>query len=218
MAYSFSRRDFMKCAGVTVLAVAAGGLLTGCGGNSDTAGYIPAKTDTNISVDGAAGKVVTRVMGWQDGWTSSGSLSSAEKLVSQIVGGNTGMTWISVVFRVTNNTNKTIELGSTGEAALNSVVKALTTGHYEQLDQLGRQNFDITSDKGHVYHADIGYQSGADGLPNAYSNTLAPDATGFIKMYCIVPSNWEKLSLIYKPDYAKDQNVKFVLKKSDKMA
>ena len=32
MAYNFSRRDFMKCAGVTVLAVAAGGLLTGCGG------------------------------------------------------------------------------------------------------------------------------------------------------------------------------------------
>lgn len=34
MAYNFSRRDFMKCAGVTVLAVAAGGLLTGCGGGS----------------------------------------------------------------------------------------------------------------------------------------------------------------------------------------
>ncbi len=34
MALNFSRRDFMKCAGVTVLAVAAGGLLTGCGGGS----------------------------------------------------------------------------------------------------------------------------------------------------------------------------------------
>lgn len=219
MAYSFSRRDFMKCAGVTVLAVAAGGLLTGCGSSLDTRDYIIAKTDTNISVTNTPGKVVARVMGWQDGWTpkDSGLLSSVEKLTSQIVGGNTSMTWISVVFRVTNNTNKPIELGSTGEAALNSVLLALTTGKYEKLDQLGRQNFDITSDQGHVYHADIGYQSGADGLPNAYSNTLAPDATGFIKMYCIVPSKWEKMALVYKPDYASDQIKRFVLTRSDKM-
>lgn len=220
MAYNFSRRDFMKCAGVTVLAVAAGGLLTGCGGNLDTKGYIPAKTDIGITVDNTPDKAVARVMGWQDGWTpkDSGILSSLEKFASQIVGGNSNMTWISVVFKVQNNTNKTIELGSTGEAALNSVLLALTTGNYDRLDQLGRQNFEITSDRGHVYHADIGYQSGADGLPNAYSNTLAPNATGFIKMYCILPSRWEKLSLTYKPDYAKDQSIRFVLTKGDKMA
>lgn len=219
MAYNFSRRDFMKCAGVTVLAVAAGGLLVGCGGNSNTDGYLPSKTDTNISADGATGKVVTQVVGWQDGWTpkDGGILSSLEKFASQIVGGNTGYTWISVVFKVKNNTNKEITLGSTGEAALGSVLLALTTGKYGALDKLGRQNFDITSDVGHVYHADIGYQMGADGLPDAYNNTLAPDKTGFIKMYCIVPSKWSKLSLVYKPDYAKNQNVKFVLTTKDKM-
>lgn len=221
MAYNFSRRDFMKCAGVTVLAVAAGGLLTGCGGAGvDDGSYLPAKKDTNITADNANGKVVTQVVGWQDGWTPSSAsiLGDLEKLASQITGGNASVTWMSVIFKVTNNTDQPIQLGNTAENALSSVILALTTGHYEKLDQLGRQNFDITTDKGAVHHADIGYQMGNDGLPNAYGNTLEKGATGFIKMYCIVPSKWSKMYLTYKPDYAANKSVKFVLTTSDKIA
>lgn len=35
MSYTFSRRDFMKAAAATVLAVSAAGVLTGCGGDSE---------------------------------------------------------------------------------------------------------------------------------------------------------------------------------------
>lgn len=53
MSMNFTRREFLKCAGVTVLAVGTGSLLTGCGGSSSgygTAGMGEELTFQNITV------------------------------------------------------------------------------------------------------------------------------------------------------------------------
>lgn len=52
MSINITRRDFLKCAGITVLAVGAGGLLTGCedGGGSGTAGINTPQTIKGITV------------------------------------------------------------------------------------------------------------------------------------------------------------------------
>lgn len=219
MALEFTRRDFMKCAGVTVLAVAAGGMLTACGGGGGNGGgdsYLPSGKDTNVKVNDT-GSAAVQVAGWQDGWTSSSSgiIGNVEKLVATIISGNTDATWFSVLFKITNNSQEVISLGSTTELLLSNVVKGLTSGDYSDFDKLGHPNFEITSDKGTIHHADIGYQVGTDGLPSSYSDKLAPGASGYIKMYCIGPSNWTKLYLTYKGNGA---SAKFVVNRdSDKI-
>jgi len=48
MSMNFSRRDFLKCAGITVLAVGAGSLLTGCGGGGSGDGAAGVGTPATI--------------------------------------------------------------------------------------------------------------------------------------------------------------------------
>lgn len=55
MSMNFSRRDFLKCTGITVLAVGMGSLLTGCGGGGSGSGT--AGINTPLTIDGITVKV-----------------------------------------------------------------------------------------------------------------------------------------------------------------
>ena len=55
MSMNFSRRDFLKCTGITVLAAGMGSLLTGCGGGGSGSGT--AGVNTPLTIDGITVKV-----------------------------------------------------------------------------------------------------------------------------------------------------------------
>ena len=55
MSMNSSRRDFLKCTGITVLAVGMGSLLTGCGGGGSGSGT--AGVNTPLTIDGITVKV-----------------------------------------------------------------------------------------------------------------------------------------------------------------
>lgn len=207
MAYNFSRRDFMKCAGVTVLAVAAGGLLTGCGGGGNNDGTtIPSKTDAKFTT-AENGTVTVQLKGYQDGWGTQ-----TDGLISKIIAGNTSVTWVSATVAITNNSEQAINMGNTIEDLVKTLTGMVFTGDYTKIDRLKNEDFDVYTDRGSkVYHGDVGYQADGTGMSNFSKDKLDPGKTGYVKLFCITPSNWKTMSIKYAPSFAKGQSTTFLL-------
>lgn len=203
MAHNVSRRDFMKCAGVTVLAVAAGGLLAGCGGGGNNNGStIPSKTDSTFTT-GEKGKVTVQLKGYQEGWGTR-----LDGTISRIIKGTTGVTWIAVTVTITNNSEQYVNMGNTFE----DLIQTLASGDYKNIDRIKNEDFDVYTDRGSkVYHGDVGYQIDKTGMPDFCKDKLAPGETGYVKLYCITPSNWQTMDIKYTPSFTKGQSTTFRL-------
>ena len=199
MAYNFSRRDFMKCAGVTVLAVAAGGLLTGCagGGTDDGKTY-------GQNVAATVGKVKVTLLGYE------------QDPIAGIVGNYNNKTMIQICVGIENNSDETIRMGNTTADKLSDVIKAIYNNNY---GSLAESDFAITDSNGRTtYHADIGYRTASSGtIDFGVLGELEPGKTGCIKAFAIVPSNWEQLKIKYTPYFAKNEARTFVLKRANKI-
>lgn len=207
MAYNFSRRDFMKCAGVTVLAVAAGGLLAGCAGGGNNGGNtIPSKTDAKFTTN-EKGTVTVQLKGYQDGWGTQ-----TDGMISKIIAGNTNVTWISATVAITNNSEQPVYMGNTIEDLLKTLTGMVVGGDYTKIDRIKNEDFDVYTDRGsRVYHGDVGYQSDGTGMTNFSRDKLEPGKTGYVKLFCITPSNWKTMSIKYSPSFAKGQSTTFRL-------
>ncbi len=199
MALDMTRRDFMKCAGVTVLAVAAGGLLAGCsdGGTGDGKTYGQNEATT-------VGGVKVKLLGYE------------QDPISGMVGNYNDKTLISICIGIENTSDKTIKMGNTTQTKLAEVIKAIYNNNYSGLAD---SDFIITSDNGiKLAHADIGYKTGASGTISwGVLDDLAPGATGCIRAYTLVPSNWEQLKIKYTPYFAKTESRTFILKRANKI-
>ena len=97
MSMNFSRRDFLKCTGITVLAVGMGSLLTGCGGGGSGSGT--AGINTPLTIDG----ITVKVTGFeQEAVTAS---------VAGIVGTDTNHKFLFPEVTVQNGTGRAFYLG-----------------------------------------------------------------------------------------------------------
>ena len=204
MAMDFSRRDFMKCAGVTVLAVASGSLLTGCGG-SDAGVYGVDKTAT-VAAAGGRGSAKVTLKGYTDGW-----LSGWDAFASNITGTYANRKWITVSLKIENHTNDDIPLGNTTEDALKTLRDSLLKGDFEKLENIHNANFAMKCDGGKVLFAAVGYKIKDNGDIDGYSAKLSNDESGFVKLYCIVPNNWGKMDILYTPPFNPDKQYTFRL-------
>ncbi len=207
MAYNVSRRDFMKCAGVTVLAVAAGGLLTGCsGGGNNDGNTIPSKTDATFTTN-EKGTVTVQLKGYQDGWGTQ-----TDGMISKIIAGNTDVTWVSATVEITNKSEQSINMGNTLQDLLGTLAGMVVSGDYKNIDRIKNEDFDVYTDRGSkVYHGDVGYQSNETGMTDFSKDKLEAGKTGYVKLYCIAPSNWKTMSIKYSPSFAKGQSTTFLL-------
>lgn len=198
MAYNFSRRDFMKCAGVTVLAVAAGGLLTGCGGGVDDGNSYGQNVPTTV------GGVKVKLLGYE------------QDPIAGMVGNYNNKTMIQICIGIENTSEEAIRMGNTTADKLTDVIKAIYNNDYSKLAE---SDFAITDSNGlTIYHADIGYRTSASGtIDFGVLGELEPGKTGCIKAFAIVPSNWEQLKIKYTPYFAKNEARVFVLKRANKI-
>lgn len=206
MAYNFSRRDFMKCAGVTVLAVASGSLLTGCGGSSDAGVYGVDKTATVAAAAGGSGSAKVTLKGYKDGW-----FSSLDAFASNITGTYAKTKWITVSLKIENNTNGDIVMGNTTESALKTLYNSLLTGDFKQLENIHDANFAMKCDGGKALFAAVGYKIKDNGDIDGYSAKLSKGESGFLKLYCIVPNSWGKMDILYTPPFNPDKHYTFRL-------
>lgn len=197
---SMSRRVFLKCVGAAALAVTASGIFAGCseeGGGSKNTVYGANET---VQING----VNVKLLGYRLGPISGMAENYA------------GKTFITVCIGLDNQSEQTVKMGNTTETELAEVLKAIYNNQYETL---GKSDFKMTSDSGKIGHAEIGYLTNETGLESyGVRDNLKPKQTGCIKIYAIVPSDWEQIGIQYTPYFAPNETRNFVLNRSNKIS
>lgn len=204
MASIMSRRVFLKCAGAAALAVTASGIFAGCseeGGGSKNTVYGANET---VQLNG----VNVKLLGYQQGFGS------------EIAGNYADKTLIAICFGLDNQSEKAIQMGNTAQDKLSDVWKAIKNNKF---DTLGESEFVVVAKDKKLGHAAIGYSRMTpnagigDILGAGFLGTLEPQKSGCIKIYAIVPSDWEQIGIQYTPYFAPNETRSFVLNRSNKL-
>lgn len=201
---SMSRRVFLKCVGAAALAVTASGIFAGCseeGGGSKNTVYGANET---VQING----VNVKLLGYQQGFGS------------EIAGNYADKTLIAICFGLDNQSEKAIQMGNTAQDKLDDVWKAIKNNKF---DTLGESEFVVVAKDKKLGHAAIGYSRMTpnagigDILGAGFLGTLEPQKSGCIKIYAIVPSDWEQIGIQYTPYFAPNETRSFVLNRSNKL-
>lgn len=201
---SMSRRVFLKCVGAAALAVTASGIFAGCseeGGGSKNTVYGANET---VQING----VNVKLLGYQQGFGS------------EIAGNYADKTLIAICFGLDNQSEKAIQMGNTAQDKLSDVWKAIKNNKF---DTLGESEFVVVAKDKKLGHAAIGYSrmtpnaGNGDILGAGFLGTLEPQKSGCIKIYAIVPSDWEQIGIQYTPYFAPNETRSFVLNRSNQL-
>lgn len=201
---SMSRRVFLKCVGAAALAVTASGIFAGCseeGGGSKNTVYGANET---VQING----VNVKLLGYQQGFGS------------EIAGNYADKTLIAICFGLDNQSEKAIQMGNTAQDKLSDVWKAIKNNKF---DTLGESEFVVVAKDKKLGHAAIGYSGMnpnvgiGDILGAGFLGTLEPQKSGCIKIYAIVPSDWEQIGIQYTPYFAPNETRSFVLNRSNQL-
>ena len=197
---SMSRRVFLKCAGAAALAVTASGIFAGCSEEGGGSGGTVYGANETVQING----VNVKLLGYR------------LDPISGMVGNYAGKTFITVYIGLDNQSEQTVKMGNTTETELAEVLKAIYKNQYETL---GKSDFKMTSDSGKIGHAEIGYLTDETGLKSyGVRDNLQPKQTGCIKIFAIVPSDWEQIGIQYTPYFAPNETRNFVLNRSNKIS
>ena len=201
---SMSRRVFLKCVGAAALTVTASGIFAGCseeGGGSKNTVYGANET---VQING----VNVKLLGYQQGFGS------------EIAGNYADKTLIAICFGLDNQSEKAIQMGNTAQDKLSDVWKAIKNNKF---DTLGESEFVVVAKDKKLGHAAIGYSRMTpnagigDILGAGFLGTLEPQKSGCIKIYAIVPSDWEQIGIQYTPYFAPNETRSFVLNRSNQL-
>ena len=197
---SMSRRVFLKCAGAAALAVTASGIFAGCSEEGGGSGGTVYGANETVQING----VNVKLLGYR------------MDPISGMVENYAGKTFITVYIGLDNQSEQTVKMGNTTETELAEVLKAIYKNQYETL---GKSDFKMTSDSGKIGHAEIGYLTDETGLKSyGVRDNLQPKQTGCIKIFAIVPSDWEQIGIQYTPYFAPNETRNFVLNRSNKIS
>lgn len=204
MASIMSRRVFLKCAGAAALAVTASGIFTGCsesGGGSSSTVY---GVNETVQING----VNVKLLGYQQGFAS------------EIAGNYKDKTLIAVCFGLDNQSEKPIQMGNTTQDELSKVLYAIKNNKFETL---GKSDFVMVAKDKKLGHAAIGYSGMTsagigDVLGAGFLGTLEPQKSGCIKIFTLVPSDWEQIGIQYTPYFAPNETYNFVLNRANKLS
>ena len=194
---SMSRRVFLKCAGAAALAVTASGIFAGCSEEGGGSGGTVYGANETVQING----VNVKLLGYR------------MDPISGMVENYAGKTFITVYIGLDNQSEQTVKMGNTTETELAEVLKAIYKKQYETL---GKSDFKMTSDSGKIGHAEIGYLTDETGLKSyGVRDNLKPKETGCIKIFTIVPSDWEQIGIQYTPYFAPNETRSFVLNRTN---
>lgn len=200
MANLITRRNFLKCAGVAVLAVTASGIFTGCseGGGGEISGL-----GVNQTVTTSNG-VKIKLLGYQQYW------------VSEMTGNYSGQTMIQACFAIDNQSGGSIQMGNTTQDYIKEVLYAV---YNNKFDNLTKGDFVTATKNGQLGNAAIAYKTAEAGsISFGIIGTLEDKKTGCIKVFIALPDNWDQVGIRYTPSFAKDKTFSFVLNRSDRIS
>lgn len=198
MASIMSRRVFLKCAGAAALAVTASGILAGCSEEGGGSGGTVYGVNETVQING----VNVKLLGYQQGFAS------------ELAGNYADKTLIAVCFGLDNQSEKAIQMGNTTQDELSKVWDAIKNNKFETL---GKSDFVMVAKDKKLGHAAIGYSRMTpnagigDILGAGFLGTLEPQKSGCIKVFTLVPSDWEQIGIQYTPYFAPNETYNFVL-------
>lgn len=200
---SMSRRVFLKCAGAAALAVTASGIFAGCSEEGGGSGSTVYGVNETVQING----VNVKLLGYQQG------------SASKIAGNYADKTLIAVCFGLENQSDKAIQMGNTAQNKLDDVWEAIKNNKF---DTLGESEFVVVAKDKKLGHAAIGYSGMTDAgigdiLGAGFRGTLEPKESGCIKIFTLVPSDWEQIGIQYTPYFAKNETYNFVLNRANKL-
>lgn len=200
---SMSRRVFLKCAGAAALAVTASGIFAGCSEEGGGSGGTVYGANETVQING----VNVKLLGYQQGFGS------------EIAGNYADETLIAICFGLENQSDKAIQMGNTAQDELKKVWDAIKENDFKSL---GEREFVVVAKDKKLGHAAIGYSKMtkvgiSDILGAGILGTLEPQKSGCIKIYAIVPSDWEQIGIQYTPYFAPNETRSFVLNRSNKL-
>lgn len=200
MASYITRRNFLKCAGITALAITASGIFTGCseGGGGEISGLGVNQTVTTTN------GVKIKLLGYQQYW------------VSEMTGNYSGQTMIQACFAIDNQSGESIQMGNTSQDYLKKVWYAVYNNRF---DTLTKGDFVTATKNGQLGNAAIAYKtSDAGSTSYGFNGTLEDQKTGCIKVFIALPDNWDQVGIRYTPSFAKDKTFSFVLNSSNRIS
>lgn len=200
---SMSRRVFLKCAGAAALAVTASGIFAGCSEEGGGSGGTVYGVNETVQING----VNVKLLGYQQGFAS------------ELAGNYADKTLIAICFGLDNQSDKAIQMGNTAEDKLDDVWKAIKNNDF---GALGKSDFVVVAKDKKLGHAAIGYsemtKAGIGNILRAgFLGTLEPKKSGCIKIFTLVPSDWEQIGIQYTPYFAKNETYNFVLNRTNKV-
>lgn len=200
---SMSRRVFLKCAGAAALAVTASGIFAGCSEEGGGSGGTVYGANETVQING----VNVKLLGYQQGFAS------------ELAGNYADKTLIAICFGLDNQSDKAIQMGNTAEDKLDDVWKAIKNNDF---GALGKSDFVVVAKDKKLGHAAIGYsemtKAGIGNILRAgFLGTLEPKKSGCIKIFTLVPSDWEQIGIQYTPYFAKNETYNFVLNRTNKV-
>lgn len=201
MASIMSRRVFLKCAGAAALAVTASGIFAGCSEEGGGSGGTVYGANETVQING----VNVKLLGYQQG------------SASKIAGNYADKTLIAVCFGLDNQSENAIQMGNTTQDELSKVWDAITNNEFEKL---GKSDFVMVAKDKKLGHAAIGYSGMTsagigDVLGAGFLGRLEPQKSGCIKVFTLVPSDWEQIGIQYTPYFAPNETRSFVLNRTN---
>lgn len=198
---SMSRRVFLKCAGAAALAVTASGIFAGCSEEGGGSGGTVYGVNETVQING----VNVKLLGYQQG------------SASKIAGNYADETLIAVCFGLNNQSENPIQMGNTAQDELSKVLYAIKNNDF---GTLGKSDFVMVAKDKKLGHAAIGYSGMTDAgigdiLGAGFLGTLEPQKSGRIKIYAVVPSDWEQIGIQYTPYFAPNETRSFVLNRTN---
>lgn len=200
MASYITRRNFLKCAGITALAITASGIFTGCseGGGGEISGL-----GVNQTVTTSNG-VKIKLLGYQ------------QYPLAEMTGNYSGQTMIQACFAIDNQSGGSIQMGNTTQDSLAKVWDAI---YKNKLDTLTKGDFVTATKNGQLGNAAIAYKTAEAGsISLGINGTLENKKTACIKVFIALPNNWDQVGIRYTPSFAKDKTFSFVLNRSDRIS
>lgn len=200
MASYITRRNFLKCAGITALAITASGIFTGCseGGGGEISGL-----GVNQTVTTSNG-VKIKLLGYQ------------QYPLAEMGGNYSGQTMIQACFAIDNQSGGTIQMGNTTQDYLDKVWDAI---YKNKFDTLTKGDFVTATKNGQLDNVAIAYKTSQAGpITFGVIGTLEDKEKGCIKVFIALPDNWDQVGIRYTPHFAKDKTFSFVLNSSDKIS
>ena len=204
MASIMSRRVFLKCAGAAALAVTASGIFAGCSEEGGGSGSTVYGVNETVQING----VNVKLLGYQQGFAS------------EIAGNYADKTLIAVCFGLDNQSENSIQMGNTTQDELRKVRDAIKNNKFETL---GKSDFVMVAKDKKLGHAAIGYSRMTpnagigDILGAGFLGTLEPQKSGCIKVFALVPSDWEQIGIQYTPYFAPNETRNFVLNRTNQL-